>query len=178
MPGRSRAPASAKLLIVDVIAEHDIETHKELTSEGDFRLGPAAPLQDGEVATPKIVIRTRGQRGRLAQDPAEERIPLFGDLAEVLFVGRGIDRRGQADVTDDMLAVREAGDGPQNEDRGQGGQGADPRMREQPSRLRMGVDDTFDLRVELVDPAVIHASSSRLSSRRRVVCGGRARARS
>ena len=116
MPGGSRAPASAKLLVVDLIAEHDIETHEELTSEGDFRLGPAAAPQDREVATPKIVIRPRGQRSRLAQDPAQQRIPLLGDLAEVLFVGRGIDRGGQADVTDDMLAVREAGDGSQDED--------------------------------------------------------------
>ena len=59
VPGRSRAPASAKLLVVDLVAEHDIETHEELTSKGDFRLGPAATLPNGEVATPKIVVRPR-----------------------------------------------------------------------------------------------------------------------
>ena len=93
MPGRSRAPASAKLFIVDLIAEHDIETHKELTSEGDFRLGSAAPLQDGEVATPKIVIRMRGQRGCLAQDQRRSAFPCLVILprcclsAEALIVG-------------------------------------------------------------------------------------------
>jgi hypothetical protein len=52
-----------------------------------------------------------------------------------------------------MLAVREAGDGPQDEDSRQRGQGAHSRMREQPPRLGIGVDDVLDLRVELVDPA-------------------------
>src|SRR5262252_6598638 len=94
--GSRRAPAPAKLLIVDLIAEHDIEAHKEFAGEGDFRLGPAPSMEDREVATPKILVGAGSQRRRLSQYSAEERVALLGDLTEMLFVGRGVDRRGQA----------------------------------------------------------------------------------
>ena len=71
----------------------------------------------------------------------------------MLFVGGGVDGGGQADVTHNVLGVWEARDRAQDEDGGQGGQGADPRMREQPSGARVRVDDTRDLLVELVDAA-------------------------
>src|SRR4029453_10172614 len=121
--------APAKLRIVDLIAKHDVEAHEELTGEGNFRLGPAAPMQYREVAAAKVVVGTRGQRRCLAQHPAEESVALLGDLAEMLLVGRGVNRRGQADVTYNVLAVRETFDRAEDEDGGQRRQRADPGMR-------------------------------------------------
>jgi hypothetical protein len=99
-------------VVVDLIAQHDVEANEQLAGEGDFRLGPSAAMEDREVAPPKIVVRARGEWGGLAKDPAEERVALFRDLAEALLVGRGVDRGRQADVTDDVLAVWKAPGGP------------------------------------------------------------------
>ena len=79
---------------------------------------------------------------------------MLGDFAEVLRVGRGVDRRRQADVAHDVLPIRESRDGAEDEDGGQRGQWSDARMREQASGARIGVDDRCQLRVELVDPDV------------------------
>src|SRR4029450_11443224 len=86
----------------------------------------------------------------LAQHPAKERITLLGDLAEVVFVGRSVDHGGQANVTHDMLAVRESGNWSQHKARRQGGQGPDAGMREQSSRARIRVYGRRELLVELV----------------------------
>src|SRR5262245_24602111 len=72
-----RAAAPPKLLIVDLIAKHDIQADEELAREGDFGLGPPAAMQDGEVTAPKLVVSARGLGGRLAQHPAEQRVALL-----------------------------------------------------------------------------------------------------
>ena len=81
-------------------------------------------------------------------------MPCLVICAEVLLVGRGVDRRRQADVARDVLPIRESRDGSEDEDRGQRGQRPNARMREQASGARIGVDDRRQLRVELVDPDV------------------------
>ena len=62
--GRARCPRRAaappKLLIVDLIAKHDIQADEELAREGDFGLGPPASMQDGEVTAPELVVGARG----------------------------------------------------------------------------------------------------------------------
>jgi|RhiMetStandDraft_4_1073278.scaffolds.fasta_scaffold45942_1 hypothetical protein len=55
-----RAAAPPKLLIVDLIAKHDIQADEELAREGDFGLGPPASMQDGEVTAPELVVGARG----------------------------------------------------------------------------------------------------------------------
>jgi hypothetical protein len=69
------APA-AKLVIVNVIAEHDVEADEELARERDFRLGPAAAVKDREVPTPEIVIGAGGERGGLPEDPPQQGVCL------------------------------------------------------------------------------------------------------
>src|SRR4030095_4091435 len=149
--GRTAAPT--ELLIVDLIAEHDIQAYEELAGQGHFGLRPPASMQDGEVAAPQIVVRPPRQGRRWAQPPAKERITLLGDLAEVVFVGRSVDHGGQANVTHDMLAVRESVNWSQHKDRRQGGQGPDAGMREQSSRARIRFYGRRELLVELVDAA-------------------------
>ena len=151
LSGRLAAPA--KLLIVDLIAEHDVEANKKCAGERDFRFGPSASMPDREVAAMQIVVCAGGERGGLAQHPAEEGIALLGDLAESLFVGRGADSGSQADVTHDVLAIRESLDGPEDEDRGESRQWTDSRMREQEPSVRVGVGDGSDPIVELVNPS-------------------------
>src|SRR5262245_25650514 len=156
LPGRRRGPrratASAKFLVVDVIAEHDVEAHQERPGEGHPGLGSSATVQYREGAAPQIVVRAGGEGGGLAEDPAEERVALLGDLAEALFVGGGVDGRGQADVTHDVLAVREAWERAQHQHGGERRQRTHPGMGEQEPGARIGGDLGRDSLVELVDP--------------------------
>src|SRR5262245_32841607 len=78
--GVGRAPAPAKLFVVDLITKHEVETHEERAREGYFGLGASTSMQDREVAAPKLVVGACGQRGGLGQHPAEERVTLLGDL--------------------------------------------------------------------------------------------------
>ena len=68
-----RAAATPKLGIVDVITEHDVEAHEELAGEGDPGLGPAAAMQNREVAASQILIGPVREGRGLAEHPAEER---------------------------------------------------------------------------------------------------------
>jgi hypothetical protein len=103
------------------------------------------------VAPSQIIIGT-GREGRgLAEYPAEERAALLGDLSEALFIGGRRDGRGQADVTDDVLAIGEARDGSEDKNGRQRRQGADSWVCEQ--ELGAGVVARYrrDLFIELVD---------------------------
>jgi hypothetical protein len=110
-----RLAATPKLCIVDLIAEHDVEAHKELTCESDPRLGASAAMQKGEVAASQIIVGTSREGRGLAEHPAEERAVLLGDLPGSLFIGGGLDSRGESDVADDVLAVGEASDASEGE---------------------------------------------------------------
>src|SRR5262249_29003581 len=143
---------TAKLVVVDVVAEHDVETNEELASERDFRLGTPTAIEHGKVPAAEIVVRARGQRRRLSEDPPEEGIALLRDLAEMLLVRRRVDRGRQADVTHKVLAVGETLDRAEDENRREGGQRADPGVREQQGGSRIGSSGRSDLSIEIVDP--------------------------
>jgi hypothetical protein len=146
-----QSAATPKLGIVDLIAEHDVEADEEFPCECDPGFGPSAAMQNREVAAPKIVVRAGGERRRLAEYPAEERAALLSDVSEPLFIGRGIDGWGQADVTHDVLAVGEASDWPEDKNRRQRGQRTDARVGQQELGARIFVSDCRDLFVELVN---------------------------
>ena len=146
------APPSTKLVVVDVIPEHDIEPDEKLPGQGDAGLRPAAAMQDGEVAAPQVVVGAGGQRSGLAEHPAQKRVALLGDFSEVLFVGRGATGRGQADVTHDMLGIGEPRERAKDKHRGERGQGTDARMGKQQARARIVGHHVGDLVVELIDP--------------------------
>ena len=127
-----RRPAStAELLIVDVIAQHNEEPYEQLARDGNFGFRAPAPMDQGAVASLEVGIHAGGMRGGLPEGEAKERAALLGDVAEVIFIGGGMEGRGQADVADHVLAVVEAGDGPQGDDGGQGRQGPDAGMRDE-----------------------------------------------
>jgi hypothetical protein len=154
-----RAAATPKLGIVDVITEHDVEAHQELPGEGDPGPGTSAAMQNGEVATSQILIGT-GREGRgLAEHPPEERAALLGDLSEALFIGGRRDGRGQADVTDDVLAIGEARDGSEDKNGRQRRQGADAWVGEQELGAGVVTRDRRDLFIELVGAAFLRVRS-------------------
>jgi len=82
---------TAKLRVVNLIAEHDVETDQELASEGDFRLWSTASMQHRKVTATEILVHTGGERSGLTEDPAEEGTALLRDLTEMLFVRRSVD---------------------------------------------------------------------------------------
>src|SRR5262252_4139173 len=137
--GESLPPTPAELVIVDVVAQHNEQPYQQLASDGDFGLGPSAAMHQSEVGPLEIAIHAGGVSGRLAEGEAQERVALFRDVAEVIFVRRGVDRGGQADVADHVLAVVNALDRSQYDDRGQGRQRADARGRDQAGRIGVGV---------------------------------------
>ena len=126
-----RMAATPKLGIVDLIAEHDVETYKKFTCERDPCFGAPAAMQNREVAAPEIVVSAGGERRCLAKHPAKKRAALLSDFPEPLFIGGGIDGRGQADVTHDVLAVGEASNWSEYQNRRQRCQWADAGMGEQ-----------------------------------------------
>lgn len=121
--GGAVTPAPAELVVVDLVAQHNEEADEELAGDRHFGFGPSATTEEGEVGTFEVGVRARRVRRRLTEDEAEERAALLGDVAEVIFVGGGVEGWGQADVADHVLAVVEAGDGPQHDDGRQGRQG-------------------------------------------------------
>jgi len=147
-----RSATAAELVVVDTITEHDVKPDKKLAGERHFGLGSAASMQDGEVATAKVIVRASREGGRLTEDPAEERAALLGDLAEMVFVGRSVNGGSQADVAHDVFAVREARDGPEDEDRGECRQRTDAGMRQQQTRPWVGIGRGGDAIVQFVDP--------------------------
>ncbi len=62
----------------------------------------------------------------------------LGDVAEVIFISGGVQSRGQADVADHVLAVVEAGHGPQDDDGGQGRQGPDAGVGDEARAIGVG----------------------------------------
>jgi hypothetical protein len=108
-------------------------------------------MQNREVVTSQIIIGTDREGRGLAEHPAQERAALLGDLSEALSIGGRRDGRGQADVTDDVLAIGEARDGSEGKNDCQRRQGADSWVGEQ--ELGAGVVARYrrDLLIELVD---------------------------
>src|SRR5690349_21347676 len=77
---RGWAAASPKFSVVDVVAQHDEEADEELTRDCDPGLRAAAAMAQREVGAFEIGVETRGVGGRLAENPAEQRVALFGDM--------------------------------------------------------------------------------------------------
>ena len=120
-------PAPAELVVVDLVAKHDEQPHEQLPGDRDFGFGASAAMHKGEVRPPPVGLHAGRIRCGLAEREAEERAALLGNVAEVIFVSGHIHGGGQADVADHVLAIVEAGHGPQHDDGGEGGQG--PRRR-------------------------------------------------
>src|SRR5689334_22512804 len=64
--GSGGTTSAPKLLVVNLIAEHDVEADEELAGESHFGLGPAPAMQDREVAAAQIVIGAGREGGGLA----------------------------------------------------------------------------------------------------------------
>ena len=153
--GGHPTPAAAELVIVDLVAQHDEQSHEQLPGDRDLGFGTPAPMHDREVGSLEVDIHAGRMRRGLPEDEAEERAALLGDVAEVILVGGGIQGGGQADVADHVLAIGEAGHGPQHDDGGERGQGPDAGVGDQAwgigvrqGRRRDRVVELTDLRVE------------------------------
>ena len=106
--GESPTPAPLEFVIVDLIAQHNEQPHEELAGDGDFSFGTPASMHEGEGGPLEIGIHARGMRGGLPEGEAEQRAALLGDVAEVIFIGGGVEGRGEADVADHVFAVMKA----------------------------------------------------------------------
>jgi hypothetical protein len=167
---------SAELVIVDLIAQHDVEPDEQLSGDGDLRPGPPSSVENREIAALELGVRPDRVQGRLAEDPAEQGVALFGDPAESACVGGGIDGRRQADIADDVLAAGEAGDGAQDEDRGFRAVSAPTPGWVMRRRALGSASAASAMRASRAAiRGLSHANSSKLSSRRRVACRGSAR---
>ena len=101
-------------------------------------------------------MRLRSASRRAACDAAcegeaEECAPLLSNMTEVILVRGRIQGGGQADVADHVLAVVEAGHGPQHDDGGERGQGADARVGDEPRGIGVRQGRCGDRVVELPD---------------------------
>src|SRR6267143_6743853 len=103
--GRGRPAPPTELVIVDLIAQHNEQPHEELAGDGDCCLLAPASMHEREVGALEVGIHAGGMRGGLSEGEAEEGAALLGDVAQMIFIGRGVQGGGQADVADDVLAV-------------------------------------------------------------------------
>ena len=116
---RRRAAAAPKFGIVDVVAQHDEEAHEELARHRDAGLRAPTAVVQRTVGAFEIGVEPRRVGGRLAEDPAEQGAALFGDMAEPILVGGGIEAGRQADIAHDVLGVSEARDWAQDDHGGE-----------------------------------------------------------
>ena len=149
--GQGRPAPATELVIVDLIAQHNEQPHEELARDGDFGFGTPASMHEREVGPLEVGIHARGMRGGLPEREAEQRAALLGDVAEVMFIGGGVEGRGQADVTDHVLAVVEAGHGPQHDEGGQRRQRPDAGVGDEARTIGVGQGRGRDRLVELPD---------------------------
>src|SRR5262245_34402249 len=119
--GSAARAALAELGVIDLVAQHDIETNEQPPSQGNFGLGAPATMEHGEVHALEVAIRPRREGSRLAEDPSEQRAALLTDAAEAVLVCGGVDGRRQADVANHVLAVWEALHGAEDEHGGECG---------------------------------------------------------
>ena len=94
-PGRPAPPA--ELVIVNLVTQHNEQPHEELAGHGDFGFGASAPMPEGAVDPLEVGIQAGGMPRGLPEDEAQERTALLGDAAEVIFLGRGVQGRSEAD---------------------------------------------------------------------------------
>ena len=127
--GGSATPPSAEFVVVDLIAQHDKQPHEQLPSNGHFGLGASTAMNEREVSAPEVSIHAGRMSRGLTESEAEQRAALLSDVTEMVFIGRGIEGRGQADIADHVLAIVEPGHGAQHDDGGEGGQGPDTGMK-------------------------------------------------
>ncbi len=158
LPGgdrRRQAAAAPKFGVVDVVAQHDEEADKELARHCDPGLRAPAAVAQCEVGAFEIGVEPRRVGGRLAEDPAEQGAALFGDMAEAIFVGGGMEARGQPHIAHDVLGVGETRHRAKDDHRGEGGgQRADAGMREEAWGIGMGQGGGGDGGIELLDLGV------------------------
>jgi hypothetical protein len=89
--GAAGSASAAVLVVVDLIAEHDVEPDEQPPGQGDLRFGPTAPPEDREVDTLETGIAASRQRSRLAEHPAQERAALLGDVPQPALVRGCVD---------------------------------------------------------------------------------------
>jgi hypothetical protein len=149
--GGHPTPAPAELVVVDLVAQHNEQSHEQLPGDGDFGFGTPAPMHDREVGSLEVDIHAGRMRRGLPEGETEERAALLGDVAEVIFVGGRIQGGGQSDVADHVLAVGEAGHGPQHDDGGKRGHGPDAGMGDQTQSIGVRQGRRCDRVVERTD---------------------------
>src|SRR5262245_61619149 len=103
--GGTPTPAASKLVIVDPVAQHNEQPHEQLASDGDFGFGSSASMHEREVRSLEVDIHPPRMRGGLTENVAEQGAPLLGDVAEVILVGGGGHRGGEAHVADDRFGA-------------------------------------------------------------------------
>ena len=129
--------SAAELVIVDLIAQHDVEPDEEAPGQGHLRFGPAAPPKDGEVDALESGIAPGRERRRLAEHPAQERAALFADMPQPVLVRGRADGGRQPDVADHVLAAGESAHGAEHQH---------GRQRRQRPNAGMGHEATVEAR--------------------------------
>ena len=129
--GGHSTPAAVELIVVDLVAKHDEQSHEQLPGDRDLGFGTPAAMHKGEVGAPEVGIHAGGMRRGLSEREPEERAALLGNVAEVIFVSGRIQGGGQADVADHVLVIGETGHGPQHDDGGERGQRPDAGVGDQ-----------------------------------------------
>jgi hypothetical protein len=87
----SRSAPAAELLVIDLVAQHDVEADEQPPGKRHLRFGPATSTKNCKVDALEIGIASSRERSRLAEHPTQERAALLGDMPQPVLVRGGVD---------------------------------------------------------------------------------------
>src|SRR5262249_21119988 len=103
--------SAAELVVVNLIAQHDVEPNEQAPGQSHLRFGPAAPPEDCEVDAFESGIAAGRERSCLAEHPAQERAALLADMPQPVLVRGRVDSRRQPAIADHVITGGEASTG-------------------------------------------------------------------
>jgi len=143
--------AAAELLVIDLVTRHDPEPNPEFASCGDSRLSQSFLDQFAPIEAFQFRISPYGVHRRLAPQKSQQGVALLAECAQPLSAPAGGLPGDHPNVAGHRFAIGEPHRITQVHFGGQHGDGPDPWMRHQPSRLRTSAGLSADLLIEVID---------------------------
>jgi hypothetical protein len=81
-----RSTASAELLVVDAVPQHDEEPDQQPPSDGNLGFRMPSPTQQRNVDLFQVVVIAGGNGGGLDEYEAKEGAALLGDLSKMVLI--------------------------------------------------------------------------------------------
>lgn len=143
--------ATAELLVVDLVPQHDPEPDTELASGRDFGLAEPLLGQLAAIETLQFLVLAHGMTDGFTPQEAQQRVALLGERAASLSPAAGVLTGNHADIAGDRLAIQESRCVAEKDLCRQRGDRADTRMAYQQPCLRTLLGAGSDRLIQFID---------------------------